>query len=278
MWTNMEEIAENEESNTEKKYFRILGITYWRIFAYFIVYSIIGYVIETAFGLIKYGLLESRQSFLYGPFCAIYGIGAILMILSLQYFKKNYNTLFIGGCIVGSIIEYLVSWIGEMLFGIKWWDYSDVPFNINGRICLMYAVFWGALGLYLMISVNPKIDALINFIKERLPIRLLQSFVCIGVIFMLIDCIATALALSCFTVRTIEEKDIVVKNQEYIHNLYQKIYNDEFKVKIINKYLNNEKMLITFPRVTIEDINGKIIMVKDLYPDIKTYYVKVTKH
>ena len=138
-------ITKEEAKNDvkEKKYFRILGITFWRLFAYFIIYSVIGFVVETLFGLAKYGTLESRQSFLYGPFCAIYGVGAIIMILSLQYFKKNYNTLFIGGCIVGSITEYLVSWIGEMILHLKWWDYSNMPFNINGRICLLYAIFLG---------------------------------------------------------------------------------------------------------------------------------------
>ena len=168
---------ENKEliPREEKKYFRVRGFTLWRLFAYFIIYSIIGFIVETLFGIARYGVLESRQSFLYGPFCAIYGIGAIIMIISLQYFKKNYNTLFIGGCIVGSIVEYLISWIGEMILHVKWWDYSKMPLNINGRICLLYAVFWGFLSLYLMVSVNPKIDKLINLIKEKVNTKILQT-------------------------------------------------------------------------------------------------------
>lgn len=271
-------ITKEEAKNDvkEKKYFRILGITFWRLFAYFIIYSVIGFVVETLFGLAKYGTLESRQSFLYGPFCAIYGVGAIIMILSLQYFKKNYNTLFIGGCIVGSITEYLVSWIGEMILHLKWWDYSNMPFNINGRICLLYAIFWGFLGLYLMISLNPKVDRLINFIKSKIPSNLLQMFVVLCTIVMFIDCVSTAFALSLFTVRTIKEKNIQVKNQEYVNLAYEKISKNEFQFKLIEKFFNNQKMLITFPRLTIEDKDGNIIRVSNLYPGIKTYYYKVS--
>ena len=84
-----EEIEQKNETINEKKHIKILGITSWRLFAYFIIYSVIGFIVETLFGIAKYGTLESRQSFLYGPFCAIYGIGAIIMILFLQYFKKK---------------------------------------------------------------------------------------------------------------------------------------------------------------------------------------------
>ena len=219
-------------------------------------------------------MLESRQSFLYGPFCAIYGVGAIIMILFLQYFKKDYNTLFIGGCIVGSVTEYLVSWIGEIMLHVKWWDYSNIPFNINGRICLLYAIFWGFLGLYLMIYLNPKVDKLINFIKEKIPTNVLKILLISSTIFMLIDCIFTGIALDYFNIRTVKNNNIQVSHQDYIDRAYERIYNNEFMVKLINKFFNDEKMVKTFPRLTLEDVNGKILFAKDFYPDIKYYYYK----
>ena len=74
----------------------------WRLLAYFIIYSFLGYVIETIFAIFNYGVWESRQSFLYGPFCCIYGLGAAIIILVLRYrFFKNNHTLFVGGFIVG---------------------------------------------------------------------------------------------------------------------------------------------------------------------------------
>ena len=91
---------------------------------------------------------------------------------------------------------------------------------------------------------------------------------------MFIDCVSTAFALSFFTIRTIKENNIEVKNQAYVNEAYDKIYNNELQVKIINKFFNNEKMLMTFPRLTIEDTNGNIIRVSELYPNIRTYYYK----
>ena len=269
------EVIEIEKQIKPKKYFRILGLTVWRLFAYFIIYSFIGFVIETLFGLAKYGVLESRRSFIYGPFCAIYGVGAVIMILALQYFKKNHITLFVGGCAVGSITEYLVSLIGELILHVKWWDYSQMPFNINGRICLLYAIFWGLLGLVLMISINPRINKLINFIKTKISTDILQIFVVIGIIIMLIDCIVTAVALNYFIIRTIKQNNIEVKNQAYIDKEYDRIYNNEIKVKIINKLFNNQIMLKTFPRLTIQNKDGQIINARDLYPEIRTYYYKL---
>ena len=78
----------------DKEHIKICGISIWRILAYFVVYSVAGFIIETICGLLTKGVLESRKSFLYGPFCSIYGLGAVLMILPLQKYKKNNYTLF----------------------------------------------------------------------------------------------------------------------------------------------------------------------------------------
>ena len=144
------------KKNKEKKQFTILGMSIWRVFAYFIIYSILGYLIETLFGIVTKGVIESRQSFLYGPFCAIYGLGAVIMIGLLQYFKKNNFSLFFGGFLIGSVIEYLVSLFGEMILHVKWWDYSNMPLNLNGRICVYFSIFWGILAIFLMTYINKK--------------------------------------------------------------------------------------------------------------------------
>ena len=79
---------------------KISGISIWRIFSYFIIYSVIGFIIEFFYALILYGVIESRQSFLYGPFSAIYGLGAVLMICALNRFKDKGHRLFLGGVLV----------------------------------------------------------------------------------------------------------------------------------------------------------------------------------
>lgn len=145
-------------NESKKEPLKIQGFTITTLLAYFIIYSIVGFIIETIFGILTKGVLESRKSFIIGPFCSIYGLGAVIMILALQKFKKNNYTLFFGGFLVGSIIEYVISLIGEAIFHVVWWDYSDMAFNINGRICVAFSMFWGILAIYLITHFNPKIE------------------------------------------------------------------------------------------------------------------------
>ena len=260
--------------NNKKKKFTIMGLSVWRILAYFIIYSVVGYIIETIFGIITKGVWESRQSFLYGPFCAIYGLGAAIMIIFLHKYSKNYTRLFIGGFIVGSIVEYLVSWIGEMLLGVKWWDYSDMPLNINGRICVYFSIFWGFLALYLIASFNPRIDRLINWIKSKLSVKALEVLATTVTILLLVDCIATGIALSFFLVRMVHNYDLNVPDKEIIMQKYDDIYNDKKLSNFIYKYWGDKKMLKTFPNLKVQDSYGNMVYMDELLNDIKPYYYR----
>ncbi len=266
--------AETNENINKKKKITIMGLSVWRIMAYFVIYSVVGYIIETIFGIITKGVWESRQSFLYGPFCAIYGLGASIMIMFLRKYSKNYTRLFIGGFIVGSIVEYLVSWIGESLLGVKWWDYSDMPLNINGRICVYFSIFWGFLALYLIASFNPRIDRLINWIKSKLSVKALKALTTTVTLVLLIDCIVTGIALSFFLIRMVNDYDLNVPNKEIIVHKYEDIYKDEKLSNFIYKYWGDKKMLRTFPNLKVQDIDGNMIYMDSLLSDIQPYYYK----
>ena len=270
-----EKINGEKEKIHAKKGFTIFGISIWRILAYFIIYSIAGYIIETVFGLLTKGVIESRKSFLYGPFCAIYGVGAVIMIVSLQYFKKNNYTLFFGGFVVGSIVEYLVSLIGEFIFHVKWWDYSNEPFNINGRICVMFSLFWGALAIYLMSHFNIKVDKLIDKIKEKVSLKILNSVVIIIVIFMFLDCVITGAALKMFFADLVHDYNLPVQNSEIYLKQYEEKENDEIQKELRNKYFTNKKMVKTFPNLKVISKDGEIIFIRDVLKDIQPYYFKV---
>lgn len=266
--------AETNENINKKKKITIMGLSVWRIMAYFVIYSVVGDIIETIFGIITKGVWESRQSFLYGPFCAIYGLGASIMIMFLRKYSKNYTRLFIGGFIVGSIVEYLVSWIGESLLGVKWWDYSDMPLNINGRICVYFSIFWGFLALYLIASFNPRIDRLINWIKSKLSVKALKALTTTVTLVLLIDCIVTGIALSFFLIRMVNDYDLNVPNKEIIVHKYEDIYKDEKLSNFIYKYWGDKKMLRTFPNLKVQDIDGNMIYMDSLLSDIQPYYYK----
>ena len=275
----MEEVVEKPKKQ-EKKEIKTTPkkkLTIWRILAYFIIYSVIGFLIETTFAFIMYGVLESRQSFLYGPFCSIYGLGAVVMILILRYFDKNNYTLFIAGYVIGSIVEYLVSLFGELILNTSWWDYSNRFLNINGRICFTYSIFWGLLGIYLIRSINPKIDKLIDWVGNKLSPKISKTIITILMMFLLFDCIVSALAQDWVLTKVAVEKNLDVKQEENEHKKYDSIYNDPEKKEFVDKYWSVEKVLKAYPNLTTNLENGEKIYIKNLYKDIKTYYFKAER-
>lgn len=268
-------VEESKEEKRTKKNFSIMGISIWRIFAYFIVYSFLGYIIESLFGIVTKGVWESRQSFLYGPFCAIYGVGAVIMIIFLHRHTKKYNALFIGGFLVGSVVEYLVSWIGEMILHVKWWDYSNMPLNINGRICVYFSLFWGFLAIYLLASVNPKIDRFINWIKSKFSLKTLKTLTLTVIIVLFIDCVVTGYAVDLFLIRMIAQNDVNVPHKEQVIEQYEKIYSNEKLANFIEKFWHNRKMIRTFPNLKVQDVEGNIVYIDSFLKDIQPYYIRI---
>ena len=102
----------------------------------FFAYSFLGWVCECIYCSIPAKKFINR-GFLEGPYCPIYGCGAMLVIYLLTPFAAKPLLLFVAGILVTSALEYITSWLMEMFFHTKWWDYSTYPFNINGRICLI---------------------------------------------------------------------------------------------------------------------------------------------
>ena len=276
---NVNETKEKDKTKTNetknKKKFTILGISITRIFVYFIIYSVIGYVIETLFGLVTKGVIESRQSFLYGPFCAIYGVGAVIMILGLQYFKKNFYTLFLGGFLIGSVVEYLISLIGEWFFNIKWWDYSNMAFNINGRVCIAFSLIWGVLAIYLMGHFNPRIDKIIDKIESKIPKKILFIAVYTTIVLMFLDFVVTGFALKVFFTRLVNNYDLELANMDSIVLQGDELYEKDEVKKFTEKYFSDEKILKTFPNIKVTKADGSILVVSDVLKDIQPYYFKL---
>lgn len=267
-----DEINKNNKKNKkEKKKITIFGFTIIQILAYFIIYSIIGFVIETIFGLLTKGVIESRKSFLYGPFCGVYGLGAVVMIVGLQKFKKNNYTLFFGGFIIGSVLEYIVSLVGELMFDIKWWDYSNMPFNINGRVCVWFSIFWGLLAIYLMTHINPKVDRLM----EKIPKKVLKNTTIILTILIFIDFLLTCFALKMFFVRLVNDYNLDIQGVDKYLETYTELYEKPEIKEFVDKHFSNEKMLKTFPNIKVTEKNGNIIWICDILSDIQPYYFRV---
>ncbi len=133
------------------------GINFYKIFLVCFIGSFAGVIVELLWCLLTNGYLESRSGLVYGPFNLLYGFGAVTLTLALfKYRNRSAFFSFAGGMIVGSIVEYLCSWGQEMVFGSRSWDYSNMPFNLNGRICLLYSIFWGFLGVLWIKNIYPR--------------------------------------------------------------------------------------------------------------------------
>lgn len=271
---NNDEISDKSEKQQISKKVKkgIFGYSFWQILEYFIVYSILGYVIETLYGLLTKGVIESRQSMLYGPFCCIYGLGAICLLCIPKSAKKNNWTLFIAGFIIGSVVEYIVSWVGEVIFNIKWWDYSNFPLNINGRVCVYFSIFWGILTICLNKVINPTVDKVLG----KVPIKILHVLTVIIMVFMAFDFIISSFALKMFETRLIYNYNLEVQGAEDYYEKYLDIYQNNPGLKeFVDKVFSDEKMLKTFPNIKFTLQDGSILLVKDILTDIKPYYIKV---
>ncbi|MCR5581114.1 MAG: putative ABC transporter permease [Pseudobutyrivibrio sp.] len=168
-----------------------------KYFVYFIIYSFIGWIYETIYCTINEKSWQNR-GFLYGPCIPLYGVGATLaqiLFIDLPFDglrNASYITIFIG-CALGSfILEYCTSYVLEKRFHARWWDYSNMPLNINGRVCLIFTFCFGIAGIVVTQFIIPPIIGVISIIPSVL-IELL------ALIFMFLFGMDMALTVSALT-------------------------------------------------------------------------------
>ena len=133
-------------------------------FLWLMIYSMIGWIYESTICSIGHRKLINR-GFLNGPYCPIYGTGAVLVLLVLGKIQ-NPVALFFAGAVVTCSLEYFTSWLMEKLFHARWWDYSKRKFNIGGRVCLIGAVVFGAFSVVLIKFLHPLIKGLTDRLTD----------------------------------------------------------------------------------------------------------------
>lgn len=246
---------------------------------YFTIFSIVGLIIETVYCFITCnGLIESRKGLLIGPFCPIYGIGAVVIIQILNKFHKKPIKLFLLGTILGAVIEYTISYGLEAIYGSRFWDYSYLSLNINGRISLIYSAFWGVLSIILIDYIKPAIDYFINKIKPQIGKKIEIGLT----IFFIIDAIITLIAISTYTqiakekykeMSTIQLEEIV-ENDEIIEDIKEneqvepeninETEEKEEENKEENNIFYNQIMPAIFPNIRIKGKNGEEIWIRTI--------------
>lgn len=204
---------------------------YYNLFILFFIYSFLGYIVET----ISVSILEKKlilnRGFLIGPYIPIFGYGALTLILTLQKYKDDLFALFIMSMVVCLILEYLCSLIAEKIFRLRFWDYSNKLFNINGRICLQNGVLFGIAGILIVKYANSWIENIILSIPNN-------KIIIISIILTIIFC--TDLVISGASVIKFNDK----------FKRYSKDNTQEVKNKIIEELQNNflaNRLLKAFP-------------------------------
>lgn len=164
---------------------------------FFFIYSFLGWCVEVAYNTIAQGNIVNR-GFLNGPYCPIYGFGMISILLIFEEItgvnvrENNGIVLFISGILIASAIELFGGWILDKLFHIRWWDYSDKPFNFKGYICLEFSIYWGLGIVFIYRIIHPTIRF---FVTEIIPHGIGMGLLCVIGIIMLADTVLTVAML-----------------------------------------------------------------------------------
>lgn len=174
------------------------GCSFYKLTSMFFLGSFLGDIVETIFCYLTTGRLMSRSSVVYGPFSIVWGLGcAIATALLYQYRNRSDRYIFVCGTLMGGAYEYMCSVFTELVFGTVFWDYSKLPFNLGGRINLLYCFFWGIAAVIWIKILYPFLSRLIEKIPKKAGI--VSSWILI--VFMTFNIAVSGLALIRYSAR-----------------------------------------------------------------------------
>ncbi len=174
-------------------------------FSCFFVYSFFGCGLETVYALITSGELMSRKVSLLFPLCPVYGLGAIAIILATRKVKGKILPVFFIGMVAATTVEFIMDVVYRDVLGVPIWNYSNQPFNLQGRICLPFALAWGLLAVGLVKYLHPKVHGIVRNVpgKVNVPLSIIT---------------AVDLVITCALLWIYEDKNVI----ENVFALYMK--------------------------------------------------------
>lgn len=207
------------------------------IIVYFTIYSVIGWICEVIYCSLLAKRLVNR-GFLAGPYCPVYGFGALFIIWILEPIEFSIPIIFISSIVITSTVEYITGWLLETFFATKWWDYSQNRFNLEGRVCLKNSVYFGIMSVLLVKVVHPFTEYLVS----SLPALYLN--------------IVVLLLLAAFTVDSIFTLNTLVNLNERLKKLYE--FTEELRRNSdIGEWFNEKEFLKSFEKLKIILEEGK---------------------
>lgn len=199
-------------------------ITYSVLFWLFMFGSIAGFIVEGAWCIIKKGHWENHSALVWGPFCIVYGIGAVAVhLLSNCLNKKKWPLQFLAFSLSGAIVEYFSSLFQEIVFGSVSWNYSNYWLNIGGRVSLKMTILWGGIGILFVRFIYPHLNRLLYKCRGHIA----KAACMILTVFM----VANLLVSSCAVLRWRKRiNDIPASNK--VEELLDKFYDDKTMTEI----------------------------------------------
>ena len=210
------------------------GCGFYKLVVLFFVGAFVGDIIETIFCRITMGEWMSRSSVVWGPFSIVWGLAIAAATLMLYKYKdRSDGFLFLIGTGLGGAYEYLCSVFTEIVFGKVFWDYSDIPFNLGGRINLLYCFFWGIAAVVWFKLIYTRLSKVI----EKIPVKFGKITTWILVVFMIANVL-----MSCFALTRYDQREKGIDAKQSWQVWLDKHYDDEKMMRIYpNAIVTNKK-------------------------------------
>lgn len=234
-------------------------------FYLFFVYGTLGWIIEVVFHAVNIGEFVNR-GFLNGAYCPIYGFGMIFIVWLLKPYMDKTWLLCLLAIGIATLIELVGGFLLEVLFHHRWWDYSDLPFNFKGYICVRFSLYWGIATLIAVKFINPIVDKIYSRLPTLLTYPLLSVLGCI----MLADTVVTSISVLNMNKDLAELNVISQKLEAFSNNFGEHIADQVFRSqdakKALDKKFNerieafsqkHKRLLMAFPKLQSKE-NGRL--------------------
>ena len=192
---------------------------------YFFVYGFLGWCTEVAFAACKERKFVNR-GFLNGPICPIYGIGVGIVVQFLTPYKENLVLLYIASVVMVTASEWVTGFILEKIFHNKWWDYSKMPLNLNGYVCLLFSLIWGVACVLIVDFIHPLIHKVLSWI----PFPVGMTLIVVLSIVMFVDLYVTASTILKMNKHLEKMKEIAADLHRISDELGESIYQEVVEV------------------------------------------------